>query len=74
MNEVLAVLYYVFAKDDQEMDNEGGYLLIEGDTFFCFSAIMAEIMNFFCKSLDDSNLGVKNKIKKNKKLKIKNKN
>lgn len=36
----------------------------EADCFFCFTALMAEIRDFFIKTLDDSEGGIKNMMKR----------
>eukprot|EP01091_Cochliopodium_minus_P006032 TRINITY_DN15916_c0_g1_i1.p1 TRINITY_DN15916_c0_g1~~TRINITY_DN15916_c0_g1_i1.p1 ORF type:complete len:355 (+),score=74.85 TRINITY_DN15916_c0_g1_i1:42-1106(+) len=64
MNEVLAVLYYVFAKDDPQKEIGDDFILVEADTFFCFTTLMSEIMNFYCKSLDNTEMGINAEVKK----------
>eukprot|EP01107_Rhizomastix_libera_P000138 TRINITY_DN10254_c0_g1_i2.p1 TRINITY_DN10254_c0_g1~~TRINITY_DN10254_c0_g1_i2.p1 ORF type:complete len:346 (-),score=54.52 TRINITY_DN10254_c0_g1_i2:17-1054(-) len=54
MNEVLAVLLYVFASCPPGDDRDNA----EADSFFCFTSLMSEIMDNFCVSLDHSGLGV----------------
>jgi TBC1 domain family member 13 len=39
MNEILAPIYYVFAQDPEETQNEN----IEADAFYCFSNLMKEL-------------------------------
>lgn len=36
----------------------------EADCFYCFTALMAEIRDFFIKTLDDSEGGIKNMMKR----------
>eukprot|EP01116_Phalansterium_solitarium_P016473 TRINITY_DN3837_c0_g1_i1.p2 TRINITY_DN3837_c0_g1~~TRINITY_DN3837_c0_g1_i1.p2 ORF type:complete len:336 (-),score=114.08 TRINITY_DN3837_c0_g1_i1:114-1121(-) len=57
MNEVLAPLYYVFCRD-AEPPQAAGQDDSEADAFFVFSALMGEIRDGFCKSLDKSETGV----------------
>ena len=40
------------------MDNEWSEHA-EADAFFCFTSIMGEIRDFFCKSLDASSVGIR---------------
>ena len=49
-NEVLAPLYYVMASDHDESKRK----FAESSVFFCFTNLMAEIMNLFIKTLDSS--------------------
>lgn len=67
MNEIVAPIYYVFAKD--ATDDTGAFLSFivlilselmnaEADTFFCFTNLMSEIMDNFLRSLDSSEIGV----------------
>ena len=56
MNEVLGPIYYVFASASpapEDRDNA------EADAFYCFTSLMSEIMNNFCKTLDSSEMGIK---------------
>jgi len=60
MNEILGPIYYIFATDpDIEFKNNS-----EADTFFCFTNLMSEIRDNFCKSLDKSTLGIMGLINK----------
>eukprot|EP01127_Copromyxa_protea_P008914 TRINITY_DN2058_c0_g2_i1.p1 TRINITY_DN2058_c0_g2~~TRINITY_DN2058_c0_g2_i1.p1 ORF type:complete len:460 (+),score=118.67 TRINITY_DN2058_c0_g2_i1:58-1437(+) len=59
MNEILAPIYYIFANNSDLTWQEHA----EADAFFCFTNLMSEIMNNFCKSLDSSRVGIKEKIK-----------
>jgi len=54
MNEVLGPVYYTFATDPRKDFRESA----EADAFFCFTNLMSEIMNNFCKTLDKSQYGV----------------
>lgn len=67
MNEIVAPIYYVFAKDAADDTGLEVPLLCvtllelmnaEADTFFCFTNIMSEIMDNFIRSLDSSEIGV----------------
>lgn len=60
MNEIIGPLYYVFASDpDLEFRKYA-----EADCFFCFTLLMGEIRDFFIKTLDDSETGIKNMMAK----------
>lgn len=54
MNEVLGPIYYIFATDQEANFKEHA----EADAFFCFTNLMSEIRDNFCKSLDKSQLGI----------------
>eukprot|EP01114_Cavostelium_apophysatum_P013503 TRINITY_DN3283_c0_g2_i1.p1 TRINITY_DN3283_c0_g2~~TRINITY_DN3283_c0_g2_i1.p1 ORF type:complete len:457 (-),score=92.95 TRINITY_DN3283_c0_g2_i1:1237-2607(-) len=60
MNEILGPVYYIFAKDTDPMFAGNA----EADTFFCFTNIMSEVRDNFCKSLDKSILGVQGQLDK----------
>ncbi|EGG23268.1 TBC1 domain family member 13 protein [Cavenderia fasciculata] len=60
MNEILGPIYYIFATDPDADCKEGA----EADSFFCFTNIMSEIRDNFCKTLDKSDVGVISSIKK----------
>lgn len=55
MNEILGPIYYTLASnpDDRFRDH------VEADAFFCFTNLMAEIRDNFCKTLDGSEHGVR---------------
>jgi len=59
MNEILAPIYYLFAADKNPVF-EGN---AEPDTFFCFTNVMSEIRDHFCRTLDSSKTGIKEKLK-----------
>ncbi|XP_065361098.1 TBC1 domain family member 13 [Calliphora vicina] len=60
MNEIVGPIYYVMASDpDLEVREHA-----EADCFYCFTALMAEIRDFFIKTLDDSEGGIKNMMKR----------
>ncbi|XP_023298207.2 TBC1 domain family member 13 isoform X2 [Lucilia cuprina] len=60
MNEIVGPIYYVMASDpDPELREHA-----EADCFYCFTALMAEIRDFFIKTLDDSEGGIKNMMKR----------
>ena len=48
MNEILALIYYVYNKDDNQNFTENA----EADAFYTFSAIMTEIQDGFLKQMD----------------------
>jgi len=54
MNEILGPLYYIFASDPDPDFRENA----ESDTFFCFTNVMSEIRDNFCKTLDKSPIGI----------------
>jgi len=54
MNEILGPLYYIFATDPIEDYRDNA----EADTFFCFTNLMSEIRDNFCKTLDKSVIGI----------------
>lgn len=58
MNEIVGPIYYVFASDPNVEWREHA----EADCFFCFTALMAEIRDFFIKTLDESEGGIKQKM------------
>jgi len=58
MNEILAVIYYVFAKDTSSYFKHR----IEADAFYCFLNIMGEVKENFIKSLDNTGIGIKSKM------------
>eukprot|EP00030_Apusomonadida_sp_AF-17_P007780 a843255_57.p1 GENE.a843255_57~~a843255_57.p1 ORF type:complete len:415 (+),score=122.79 a843255_57:30-1247(+) len=53
MNELVAALYYVLYFDPCPLSAGA----VEADTFFCFTQLMAEIRDNFCKALDDTCTG-----------------
>ncbi|KAL5290730.1 TBC1D13 family protein [Megaselia abdita] len=55
MNEIIGPIYYIMASDPSAEQRENA----EADTFFCFTALMSEIRDFFIKTLDDSEGGIK---------------
>lgn len=58
MNEIVGPIYYVFASDP----NMEWRQYAEADCFFCFTALMSEIRDFFIKTLDESEGGIKQKM------------
>eukprot|EP01118_Nematostelium_gracile_P012345 TRINITY_DN4500_c0_g1_i1.p1 TRINITY_DN4500_c0_g1~~TRINITY_DN4500_c0_g1_i1.p1 ORF type:complete len:438 (+),score=96.38 TRINITY_DN4500_c0_g1_i1:132-1445(+) len=54
MNEILGPLYYIFATDPISDFKENA----EADTFYCFTNLMSEIRDNFCKTLDKSVMGI----------------
>eukprot|EP01126_Amoeba_proteus_P021609 TRINITY_DN2199_c0_g1_i15.p1 TRINITY_DN2199_c0_g1~~TRINITY_DN2199_c0_g1_i15.p1 ORF type:complete len:231 (-),score=44.49 TRINITY_DN2199_c0_g1_i15:241-933(-) len=68
MNEILAPIYCLFANDPEESCRGNA----EADAFFCFTNLMSEIINNFCKTLDATELGIHGQIKQmNMILKVK---
>ncbi|KYR01577.1 TBC1 domain family member 13 [Tieghemostelium lacteum] len=60
MNEILGPIYYIFAIDpDSECKANA-----ESDAFYCFTNLMSEIRDNFCKTLDRSDVGIISSIKK----------
>lgn len=59
MNEILAILYYTFYHNNQ---NDILSDTIECDLFFCFTNLMSEIRDGFCRTLDSEESGIKGKI------------
>ncbi|KAH8327680.1 hypothetical protein KR074_008819, partial [Drosophila pseudoananassae] len=55
MNEIVGPIYYVMASDPDLSYREHA----EADCFFCFTALMSEIRDFFIKTLDDAEGGIK---------------
>lgn len=55
MNEIIGPIYYVMASDP----NLDYRRHAEADCFFCFTALMGEIRDFFIKTLDESEDGIK---------------
>ncbi|KAF4532117.1 hypothetical protein B566_EDAN004122 [Ephemera danica] len=55
MNEIIGPIYYSFARDPNDEWREHA----EADCFFCFTNLMSEIRDFFIKSLDDAECGIK---------------
>lgn len=60
MNEVIAVLYYSFWQDG---DNVISPLFFESDLFFCFSCLMSELKDGFMRDLDKEGYGVQGKFR-----------
>jgi TBC1 domain family member 13 len=62
MNELLAPIYYLFANavgaHDRAENQAPTRDDAEADAFFCFTTLMSEVMNNFCKTLDSSEVGV----------------
>ncbi|XP_046736531.1 TBC1 domain family member 13 isoform X1 [Diprion similis] len=54
MNEIVGPIYHAFACDPDWQWRE----YAEADTFFCFTNLMAEIRDFFIKSLDEAEFGI----------------
>ena len=54
MNEIIGPIYYVFASDPNNEWKEHA----EADCFFCFTNLMADIRDFFIKTLDEAESGI----------------
>jgi len=54
MNEIIGPIYYVFASDPNNEWKE----YAEADCFFCFTNLMADIRDFFIKTLDEAESGI----------------
>ncbi|KAL6049275.1 TBC1 domain family member 13 [Balamuthia mandrillaris] len=54
MNEILGPIYYVMATDPEPEHSDNA----ESDAFFCFTNLMSEIRDNFCKTLDRSETGI----------------
>ena len=61
MNEILAVLYFVFWEHRHREIIPCEKL--ESDIFFCFSNLMSEIRNQFMRELDKEEAGIDDKCK-----------
>ena len=62
MNEIIGPIYYVFASNEENAE------FAEADCFWCFTALMSEIRDFFIKSLDESYTGIRGMMGKLSKL------
>jgi hypothetical protein len=60
MNEILAPIYYCFAKDPHP-EFAG---CAEADSFYCFVGMMAEVRDCFVKTMDQSNSGIHSQFKR----------
>ena len=54
MNEIIGPIYYVFG-NDPSIEWRGH---CEADTFFCFTNLMSEIGDNFCKAMDHTQYGI----------------
>lgn len=54
MNEIIGPIYHTFANDPDERFREHA----EADCFFCFTNLMAEIRDFFIRTLDEAESGI----------------
>jgi TBC1 domain family member 13 len=57
MNEIIGPIYYLFASNDEHAE------FAEADCFWCFTALMSEIRDFFIKSLDETDTGIRGMMK-----------
>jgi len=55
MNEIIGPIYYVLASDPRQAWREHA----EADCFFCFTSLMADIRDFFIKTLDHTATGIR---------------
>jgi len=55
MNEIIGPIYYTLATDPDPIYSAHA----EPDTFYLFTNLMAEIRDFFIRSLDNSSTGIK---------------
>lgn len=55
MNEIIGPIYYVLATDPRP----DWRMHAEADCFYCFTNLMSDIRDFFIKTLDDAESGVK---------------
>jgi len=58
MNEIVGPIYYVFATDTNDDFSKHA----EPDAFFCFTNLMGEIKDSFVKNLDQSKVGIRQKM------------
>ncbi|XP_070490069.1 TBC1 domain family member 13 [Chironomus tepperi] len=58
MNEIIGPIYYVFASNDEHAE------FAEADCFWCFTALMSEIRDFFIKTLDETDTGIRGMMNK----------
>lgn len=63
MNEVLAVLYYCFLKQDYKENPIFDSKSIESDLFFAFTSLMVELKDGFLRELDKEKSGIQGRIK-----------
>ncbi|XP_045785014.1 TBC1 domain family member 13 [Maniola jurtina] len=54
MNEIIGPIYHTFASDSNKEYRE----FAEADCFFCFTNLMAEIRDFFIRTLDETESGI----------------
>ncbi|XP_024879974.1 TBC1 domain family member 13 isoform X3 [Temnothorax curvispinosus] len=60
MNEIVGPIYHAFACDPDPTWRKHA----EADTFFCFTNLMAEIRDFFIKTLDEAEFGINSMMSK----------
>ncbi|XP_071563341.1 TBC1 domain family member 13 [Temnothorax nylanderi] len=60
MNEIVGPIYHAFACDPDPTWRRHA----EADTFFCFTNLMAEIRDFFIKTLDEAEFGINSMMSK----------
>ncbi|XP_028162178.1 TBC1 domain family member 13 [Ostrinia nubilalis] len=54
MNEIIGPIYHTFASDADKENRQHA----EADCFFCFTNLMAEIRDFFIRTLDETESGI----------------
>lgn len=62
MNEILAVIYYCFWKQEEELDEEDKEYF-ETDCFTCFTIVMAELRDSFDRVTDEEKTGIRGRIR-----------
>jgi hypothetical protein len=58
MNEVLAVLYYCFLKEDYDESPIIDHKNLESELFFSFTNLMIELKDGFLRELDKEKSGI----------------
>lgn len=60
MNEIIGPIYHTYAIDPNKEYRKHA----EADCFFCFTNLMAEIRDFYIRTLDESDCGINNVMRK----------
>jgi hypothetical protein len=63
MNEVIAVLYWCFLKQDNKASPVISRKYLESDLFFSFTNFMVELKDGFLRELDKEKSGIQGRIK-----------
>lgn len=58
LNEILATIYYCFAKDE----NRYFLLFVESDAYFCFESLIVQMKDIFIKEKDNKNTGINSRL------------